>query len=246
MLLINEKVFQPRFGTKEKEEREADTIDEENPVIIAGFGNFGSIIGRLLRANNVGITVLDVDSDNVDLLRKLGLKVFYGNAARVDLLKAAGAENAKLIVLAMNDHQTIIEIVDIVHKHFPHLHIFARATGRTQAYELMDAGVHHVYRETLDTSLRAGIDILRASGFRSYQAYRAMKTFREHDEESIDELRHLRHDRKTYISTARQKIEDLEQLLLSELQDTDEHHDAGWDTESMLEDVKGPDEEKNG
>jgi CPA2 family monovalent cation:H+ antiporter-2/glutathione-regulated potassium-efflux system ancillary protein KefC/glutathione-regulated potassium-efflux system protein KefB len=232
MLLLNEKLLQPRFGTKEKEEKEADTIDEENPVIIAGFGNFGSIIGRLLRANGVGITVLDLDSDKVELLRKLGLKVFYGNAARHDLLHAAGAEQAKLLVLAINDHEQTLEIIHMIKKHFPHLKIFARAAGRTQAYDLMDAGVF-AYRETLDTSLSAGIDILRALGFRSHQAHRATKTFRYHDEESINELRHLRHDSKTYLSLARQRIEDLEQLLLSELGEAEEHHDAGWDTTFM-------------
>lgn len=244
LMLMNEKFLQPRFGTKEKEDKKADSIDEENPVIIAGFGSFGSIIGRLLRANGVGITVLDVDSDKVELLRKLGLKVFYGNAARHDLLHAAGAEKAKLLVLAISEYETVRDIVHIVKKHFPHLHIFARAAGRSQAYELLDAGVNHVYRETLDTSLRAGIDVLRTLGFRSYQAHRATKTFRYHDEESINELRSLRHDRKTYISHARQRIEDLEQLLLSELLEPGEHHDAGWDTTSMREEFGGSSEEK--
>jgi monovalent cation:proton antiporter-2 (CPA2) family protein len=244
LLLINEKLLQPRFGTKEQESEKPDIIDEENPVIIAGFGNFGSIIGRLLRANGVGITVLDVDSDKVELLRKLGLKVFYGNAARHDLLRVAGAENAKLLVLAINDYEKIFEIIQIVKKHFPHLIIFARAAGRTQAYELLDAGVKHVYRETFDTSLRAGIDTLRSLGFRSYHAHRVTKTFRYHDEDSINELRHLRHDKKTYISHARQRIEDLEQLLLSELRDKGEHHDAGWDTSSMREEFGPRSEEK--
>lgn len=244
LLLVNEKLVQPRFGTKEEEGGEADSIDEVNPVIIAGFGSFGSIIGRLLRANGVGITVLDVDSDKVELLRKLGLKVFYGNAARRDLLHAAGAEKAKLLVLAMDDYKKILEIVHITKKHFPHLRIFARAAGRSQAYELLDAGVDHVYRETLDTSLRAGVDVLRDLGFRSHQAHRAMKTFRYHDEESVNTLRHLRHDHKTYISQARQRIEDLEQLLLSELRDAEEHHDTGWDTSTMREESGGSGEKE--
>jgi voltage-gated potassium channel Kch len=190
--------------------------------------------------------VLELESDNVELLRKLGLKVFYGDASRYDLLHAAGAEKAKVLILAVNDHEKIIGIVHIVKKHFPHLSIFARASGRAQAYELLDNGVDHVYRETLDTSLRTGIDVLRTLGFRSYQAHRATKTFRHHDEESIDALRHLRHDRKTYIGQARQRIEDLEQLLLSELQDVGEHHDAGWDTTSMRKEFGGTGKEKKG
>ncbi len=235
LLLINEKLIQPRVGTKKDEGREADTIEEKNPVIIAGFGSFGSIIGRLLRANGVGITVLEIDSDKVDLLRKLGLKVFYGDASRYDLLHSAGAERTKLLILAIDDHEKMLGIVHTIKKHFPHLKIFARASGRTEAYELLDAGVTHVYRETLDTSLRAGADALRVLGFRAYQAYRASKILRYHDEQSISELRHLRHDKKGYITQARQRIEDLEQMLLSELKDEGEHLDAGWDTASMRE-----------
>ncbi len=245
MLLLNDKFLQPRFGTKEKENGEADAIDEENPVIIAGFGNFGSTIGRLLKANGVGITVLDLDSDKVELLRKLGLKVFYGDASRHDLLHSAGAEKAKLLVLAINDHERILEIIHITKKHVPHLHIFARASGRSQAYELLDAGVDHAYRETLDTSLRAGIDVLHELGFRSYQSHRATKTFRYHDEESINELRQLRHDDKSYLSYARERIEDLEQILLSELGEAEEHYDAGWDTTSMREEFGGTVKEKD-
>ena len=101
LMLLNEKLIQPRFGTRETA-REVDEIHEENPVIIAGFGRFGHIVGRLLLANGVGTTVLDVDSDQADMLRKLGLKVFYGDAGRFDLLRAAGADKAKDIV----DEQT--------------------------------------------------------------------------------------------------------------------------------------------
>jgi len=245
LLIIYEKLLEPRFGTKEKQTGKADSIDEENQAIIVGFGNFGSIIGRLLRANGVGITVLEHDSDNVELLRKLGLKVFYGDASRNDLLHAAGAEKAKVLILAIDEHEKIIEIVHISKKHFPHLLIFARVSGRTQTYELLDLGVHYVYRETLDTSLRLGVDVLRNLGFRSYQAHRAMKTFRNHEVESINELRHLRHHRKEYIGLARQKIEDLEQLLLSEMRDPQEHYDVGWEITSMIEDSGGK-KKKNG
>ncbi|UCD34901.1 MAG: cation:proton antiporter [Nitrospiraceae bacterium] len=235
IMLVNEKGIQPRFGTKERETGDADSIDEENPVLIAGFGNFGSIVGRLLRANGVGITVLELDSDKVELLRKLGLKVFYGDASRHDLLHSAGADRAKVLILSLSDMEKAREVVHMVKKHFPHLSIFSRAAGRTEAYELLDAGVHHVFRESLDTALRTGFDVLRFLGFRSYQAIRAMRTFRHHDEESVSALRHLRHDRTEYISNARQRIADLEELLLSELREAGEHPDAGWDTTSMIE-----------
>lgn len=240
LMLLNEKLIQPRVGVKERDAKEADAIDEKNPVIISGFGSFGSIIGRMLRANGVGVTVLEIDSDKVDLLRKLGLKVFYGDASRYDLLHSAGADKAKLIILAIDDHEKMLGMVNTIKKHFPHLNILARASDRTAAYELLDAGVNHVYRETLDTSLRVGIDALRALGFRAYQAQRASKTFGYHDEKSIFELSHLRHDKKGYITQARQRIEDLEQLLLSELKGEEEHLDAGWDTTSMREEFNKP------
>ncbi len=234
--VLYDKFIRPKIGTKEDQSKEADAIDERNPVIIAGFGSFGSVIGRLLRANGVAITVLEMDSDKVELLRNLGLKVFYGDASRYDLLHSAGADDAKLLILTINDHEKMLEIINTVKRRFPKLKVLARAAGRTEAYELLGAGIKHVYLESLDTSLRIGVDALRELGFRAYQAHRASKTFRYHDERSIIELSHLRHDKKGYITQARQRIEDLEELLLSELKEEGEHLDVGWDTATMRED----------
>ncbi|MDH3974273.1 MAG: monovalent cation:proton antiporter-2 (CPA2) family protein [Deltaproteobacteria bacterium] len=243
-LIVNDKLIQPRFGTHEKEEIEADSIDEENQVIIAGFGNFGSIVGRLLRANDIGITVLEHDSDRVELLRKLGLKVFFGDASRKDLLHSAGAEKARILILAFNDHGKTIDIVHMVKKHYPHLTIFTRSSGRTEVFELLDEGVHHVYRETFDTSLKVGIDALTSLGFRAYQAQRAARTFRHHDVDATEVLRHVHHDKKTFITLARQRIEDLEQLMLSDLKDAEEHPDTGWDTTYVMKEFGEKNQEK--
>ncbi|MCL7966050.1 MAG: monovalent cation:proton antiporter-2 (CPA2) family protein [marine benthic group bacterium] len=238
LMMINEKLIQPRFGTREKVEREPDAMDEEGEVIIAGFGRFGSIVGRLLRANGIEPTVLEFDSDRVEVLRKLGLPVFYGDASRKDLLEAAGAERARLLVVATEEHEQIIRIVETARKHFPNLTILARAAGRPEAYELRDLGVEHVYRETLDTSLRTGIDALRLLGRRGHQAHRAARTFRKHDEASVRELGAMRNDRKAYFSAARERIQALEELLLLEVEGPTEDRDAGWDTESLREDVR--------
>ncbi len=235
LMMINEKLIQPRFGTREIVEREPDAMDEEGEVIIAGFGRFGSIVGRLLRANGIEPTVLEFDSDRVEVLRKLGLPVFYGDASRKDLLEAAGAGTARLLVVATEEHEQIIRIVETVQKHFPHLTILARAAGRPEAYELLDLGVDHVYRETLDTSLRTGIDALRLLGRRGHQAHRAARTFRKHDEASVRELGTMRDDRKAYFSAARERIQALEELLLSEVEGPTEDRDAGWDTDSLWE-----------
>jgi monovalent cation:proton antiporter-2 (CPA2) family protein len=240
LMLLNEHLVQPRIGTREKDEREPDAIDEENPVIIAGFGSFGGTVGRLLRANGVGTTVLEYDSDRVELLRRLGLKVFYGDACRADLLKAAGADQARLLVLALDTHEKRMELVETVRKHFPHLVLLARAGNRRQAYDLLNTGVEHVYREKLDSGLRTGIDALRLLGRRAYQAFRAANKFRAHDEAAVRELAAMRHDQKLYLHTARQRIGDLETLLLSDLEDTSEIRDMGWDTETLREEYRGP------
>jgi voltage-gated potassium channel Kch len=230
-------LVQPWVGTREQEERETDTVEEENPVLIAGFGSFGSIVGRLLRANGIGTTVFDVDSDRVDVLRKLGLKVFYGDASRNDLLRAAGAEQAKLLVLAIDDQEKALQLVETCRRHYPQLTILARARNRSDAYELYEAGVEHVIREKLDGSLRLGVEALRILGRRAYQARRAAYTFRQHDETAVRELLSMRHDKKLYMDAARQSIRDLEDLLLSDLEEADTVRDAGWDTESLREDI---------
>ena len=239
MLLLNEKLIQPRTGTRSRPLKEPDAIDEDNPVIIAGFGRFGNIVGRLLAANGIESTVLEDDPDHVEVLRKLGFKVFYGDASRGDLLHAAGAQRAKLLVLAIDDQEKILQLVETAGKHFPNLKILARANGRPEAYELLDAGVEHVYRETFDTSLRLAVDALGMLGVRRFHAHRSARTFRRHDEKSVEELAAMRHDRKAYISTARQRIRDLEQILLAELQIEGESRDAGWDTDSLRDEFRG-------
>ncbi|UCH26516.1 MAG: cation:proton antiporter, partial [Trueperaceae bacterium] len=208
LMRLNERFIQPYLGTREREERAADEIREENLVIVAGFGKFGHIVGRLLMANGIGTTVLDIDSDRVDLLRRLGLKVYYGDASRHDLLAAAGADKAKVIVLALDTPEKTLGLVHTIRKHFPHLTILARAEDRHDAYELLNEGVEHIYRETLDTSLRMGADVLRLLGFRAYQAQRSVQTFLRHDEEAVRELAVMSEDRAAYINVARQRIAD--------------------------------------
>lgn len=238
-MLFNTKVLQPRIGARERQTRKADTVDQDNPVIIAGFGRFGHIVGRLLLANGIEATVLDVDSDHVELLRRIGLKVFYGDASRPDLLMAAGAARARLLVLAIDDPERTLSIVHSAKKHFPNLTILARAHGRSQAYELVDAGVDHVYRETLDSSLRLGIDAMRLMGFRSHQALRAARKFRRLDEDSVRELGSMRHDRRAYLNRAREMIRDLESTLRADLAAVDHERDSAWDTDSMRRESDG-------
>jgi voltage-gated potassium channel Kch len=238
LMLANERLIQPRFGTRAVSHRAADAVESERPVIIAGFGDFGATAGRLLRANGIATTVLDNDSDRVDLLRKLGLRVYYGDASRHDLLDAAGAAQAKLLIIALGSAEKTLDLVHTAQKHYPQLTILARAFEWDDAHDLLDAGVQYVYRETLDTSLRLGTDALHLLGFRAYQAHRAAQTFLRHDEESLRELTKRRSEQQVYLSAARQRIEDLEQLLLADLNEGGKDRDTGWDAESLREEAK--------
>jgi monovalent cation:H+ antiporter-2, CPA2 family len=236
ILLLNDKLILPRVGTVEKSERQADEIDEKNPVIIAGFGHFGSTVGRFLRANKIGATYLDLDSDRVDVLRKMGFKVFYGDASRHDLLHAAGASEAKIIVIAIDHAEKRMEMIQTVKKHFPNLHILVRASNRYDAYDQMNAGMLHVYRETIDTSVRLGVDAMTILGFRKYTAQRMARTFLKHDEDNLKRLASIRNPEE-YINTARQYIEELELVIQADGTGSS-LFDAGWDAETLREEVR--------
>lgn len=218
IMLIHERILQPRLNAKMKEvEREPDTIEEKNPVIIAGFGHFGNIVGRFLRAHNIKITILDTNSERVELLRKMGVKVYYGDASRHDLLMAAGAAEAKLIIIALEPSEKRLEMIETIKKHFPNLRMFVRARNRYDAYDLMNAGMLHVYRETMDTSLRLGVDIMKMLGHREISAMRAARKFFKHDETNLKTLASIR-DTEEYISTARTYMEELEQMLRMDME----------------------------
>ena len=240
LLLLNERVLQPRFGTRREEKRAADVIeDEHSPVVIVGFGAFGATVGRLLEANGVQPTVLDWDSDRVDLLRSLGLEVYYGDATRHDLLYTAGAGQARILVVALDSPEKTLEVVRLARKHFPHLTIVARAFDWFDAQDLHVAGVDRVYRESLDTALRVGADALNALGFRAYQAHRSAQKFLHHDEASIRELAAQRtDDRASHLSATRRRIQELEEMLLADLQAPDVDRDRGWDPDTLREEAR--------
>jgi len=238
LLLLNERVIQPRFGKCETApQREPDAINEKNPVIIAGFGHFGNTVGRFLRAHGIGTTILDVDSERVEFLRKMGIKVYYGDASRHDLLAMAGASDAKLIIIALEPPEKRLELIETIKKHFPNLRMLVRAQNRYDAYDQMNAGMLHVYRETIDTSLRVGVDAMKFLGHRTYSAQRAARTFFKYDEANLKKLAAIQ-DKDEYIITARGDIEELERLLQADRQDKDIERDTGWDEENLIADVR--------
>ncbi len=242
LFLFNERVVQPRFARRAGPAREADTIDasaHDHPVIIAGFGRFGHIVGRLLRANHIGTTVLDLDGDHVEIVRRLGIKVFYGDATRLDLLHAAGAAKAKAIVIALDQEDKAVALVELVQKHFPHLKIFARATGRVHAYEFQRRGVTSFYRETLGSSLDLGTDLLRTLGLRAHQAHRAAQAFKRHDEQALRDLAQYWDDDEAYFRHARNGIEAFERMFESDAKSGRPAGDPGWDPPPPADSSRG-------
>lgn len=240
ILLLNEKVLQPMFGTKlAADEREADGIDEQHSVIIAGFGHFGNTVGRFLRAHNIKTTVLDNDADRVELLRRMGFKVYYGDASRHDLLEAAGAAKAKLILIAIDSPEKRLEMIETIKKHFPQLRMLVRSENRYDTYDLMNAGMLHVYRETIDTSLRMGVDAMRFLGHRTYTAKRAARAFLKMDEANLKKLAAIQ-DMDEYIVTARGDMEEMERMLQADNQNLLASEDKSWDDEGLIADANKP------
>lgn len=233
LVLFNEKFILPRIGTLEKNVKDPDVFEEKNKVIIAGFSHFGSTVGRFLRANGVNATILEFDSDRVDLLRKMGFKVFYGDVTRADLLESAGAHEASILVSAINNPEINYRLIETVKKHFPHLELMVRAKNRSDAYELIDMKVDQIYREHLDTSVRLGKDVLIKLGFRSHTVHRLAQRFIKYDEDALKELAKHKDKKKTYISNVRQTIEMQEELLASERLRRFSINDHAWDAEPM-------------
>ncbi len=235
LMLVLDRWILPRVGTLRHPEKPADRVEDKHEVIIAGFSHFGSTLGRFLRANGIEATILDHDSDRVDLLRKMSFKVYYGDVTRADLLEAAGAEHAKILISAIDDPETNLLLVQSAQKHFPHLQLMIRAKNRYDAFELMEMDVPHIYREHLDCSIRMGKDVLVKLGFRAHTVSRLGHQFMQYDEAGLHELVKVKHDQQTYISTVRQHIQMQEELLLAELNRKFTLNDHAWDSEVMKE-----------
>lgn len=232
LLVVNDRILQPRFAIRTGTERLPDTIEpHEHPVILAGFGRFGHIVGRLLRANGFGVTVLDNDPDQVETLAKFGIKSYYGDASRLDLLAAAGAERAKLFICAVDNPERSLQIIDLVQHKFPHLQILARATSRAHAYQLIRRGVHRFQRDTLGSAIDLGVDALQTLGFHAHRAVRAGQIFRRHEEISLREMAtHYGTNEARYISVARQHMQNLEKVLQGDRRNPEQKTADAWDS----------------
>jgi voltage-gated potassium channel Kch len=213
LMLVYQRVLAARIDAAAP--READAIEEQQPVIIAGFGRFGQVVARVLQGLGVGTTVVDHDPNQIELVRSFGNKAYYGDARRADLLAAAGAGAAKLLIVAVDDAEAAFEIAQRARERYPALPVIARARSRSDAFEYVALGVPAL-RETFGSALDAAEAALIQLGWGALAARRVVRRFRRHDEDMLLRQAPHRGEVKKLIALTQQGREDLMQLLRSE------------------------------
>jgi glutathione-regulated potassium-efflux system ancillary protein KefC len=228
LLIAYDRLIAPRY--RERKPRQADAIEtNDDHVIIAGFGRFGQIVGRLLTVNRIKLTVLDHDPDQIELVRRFGSKVFYGDVTRIDLLHAAGAAHARALVVAIDDIDDSLKLVEAVRQAFPTLKIMARARNVTHYYDLLDRGVTVIQRETFESALLLGRDVLCELGFGAYRARQAANKFRKMNIDNLHKVYPFYKDQEQFLSMAKQAREELETMFSLDAQGVENERKNGWD-----------------
>lgn len=202
---------------KEVQPKKYDEVKDESPeVIIAGFGRFGQMFGRILRSQQIPFVAIDHDADQIELVRKFGNKVYYGDVSRLELLHAAGTAKAKYFILAIDDQEQSLKTAKLLVEHFPNVKIFARARNRGHVFDYFDLGVEKVKRETIDSSLSLVADLLKEMGLEKEKANLLVQKFSEHDEIMLREQYKVRDDDKSFVSLSQQSQAQLQEILKNE------------------------------
>jgi glutathione-regulated potassium-efflux system ancillary protein KefC len=220
----------PRLATAGRAARPAEIAEpQQAPIIIAGFGRYGQIVGRLLNANGLSATVLDHDADQVETVRRFGWPVFYGDATRLDLLRTAGAGTARVLVLAIDDIDQSVAVARLAREHFPQLQIVARARNVTHYYRLHELGVELIERETLDSALMSARSVLELMGWQRHTARNQALRFRQHSIELMQRMAPHFGDEKKLIALSKQGREQLEAQWAAERAEQRQRHTReGW------------------
>ncbi|MBU1175216.1 MAG: monovalent cation:proton antiporter-2 (CPA2) family protein [Alphaproteobacteria bacterium] len=232
LLLAFERFVAPRLSPAKSEADLPDIDGHAEKVLVLGYGRFGQIIARLLHAQGFETTLIDHDPAKGALLGRFGWKVFYGDVGRLDLLRAAGAEDARLIVVTIKDREKSIEICRMIQRHFPKARIYARAYDRVHAYELMDLGVDGFERETFRSSLALAAKVLVGLGYSAHGAQRVAKSFEWHDTELLESSRALRNDDEAYVSYINEARETLHSVMRVEREEQEQVEAASWPAEA--------------
>lgn len=216
LFVLNEKLLKPWLDGRQQPV--FDRIDEPgNPVIIAGFGRVGQIIGRMLRIKHIPFTALEISQTRVDFVRKFGGKLYYGDASRIDLLRAAHIEQARIFVLAVDDVEASLKIAATVKTHFPKLEIYARARNRHHAHMLMDLGVKVFVREVYFSTLRLAEEVLCGMGLDREEVVASVEKFRAYDEAALIRQHAIYHDEGRLIQSVKEAAEDLQGLFEADI-----------------------------
>ncbi|EKO25578.1 monovalent cation:proton antiporter-2 (CPA2) family protein [Leptospira interrogans] len=204
---------------KEDQNIKEDTIEEQNRVIVAGFGRFGQIIARMLFVHKIGFTALEHNPDQVNLARKFGYKIYYGDASKLSLLRSAGAEHADLFILAIQDIDVSVKIAELTKKNFPNLTIIARARNREHVFKLMELGIQIIRRDTFASALELAGETLSQLGFIDSEVEKKVKKFRAHDELTLKGQFQIRGDEKEFIQFSKNSMRQLEDAFEADRQE---------------------------
>jgi monovalent cation:proton antiporter-2 (CPA2) family protein len=215
LFLIYEK-FSQKTWSKAKADAE-NTIDSSNPVIIAGFGRFGTTVARILHANSIGTTILDNDPNQIEAVRKFGFKAYYGDISRLDLLEAAGAKTAKLLVVTVDEMQVAQDTIQKVKQHFPNLKLFVRCKTSSDYFNFKSLGVEFLVRDTFACALDMGGAILKNLGFTALESTRIIKHFRNHDDKFLDDSFHFYKQEEHMIGLSKKASFELERTLKNDI-----------------------------
>ncbi|WP_395703942.1 glutathione-regulated potassium-efflux system protein KefC [Aquabacterium sp.] len=230
LLVLSDRWLVPRLAAQGPKLQMAELSEPQHtPVIIAGFGRYGQIVGRLLSANALSATVLEHSAEQVEAIRRFGWEVFYGDATRLDLLRTAGAAQAKVFVIAIDDIDQSVEVAKLVRQHFPQLTIVARARNVGHYYQLRQLGITLIERETFDSALMSARSVLEALGWQPHSARTQALRFRAHNIELVDQMAPHLGDEQKLIALAKAGRQQLEQLWAQERADAAaQRNRQGW------------------
>lgn len=238
LLIFNEKAIRPILSRGQNKPEYDKVLEPENQVIIAGFGRFGLVIGRLLIANNYKVTIIDSNPTNVEILRKFGFKLYYGDVTRPQVLEQAGINYAKLMILSMAEYDDALKVADYLKKNYPKVQILARAKDIYHAFEFFKRNVKTVQLEVFDSANDLGREALIKLGFTKYEAYRAARTFKHHEKQVIIDLyEHWKEDENRFIEESRRFSEQLSDILQAEKEYSNHESDSAWEVDSIRKEV---------
>ena len=229
LLVLLDKFVLPRYSRNHGPQLEEISEQQDAKVLICGFGRYGQIVGRMLMSQGLRVTVLDHDADTVEGLRQFGFRVFYGDATRLDLLRTAGAGTAKAIVVAVDDIEQSLEIVDLVKENFPQARIIARARNVTHLFQLRDRGVTDVEREVFESSLRSARATLEALGWPAHEARESTMRFRQRNIKLSDEIYPHYKDRAKLIAANKAGRQQFEEQMAREREERQRRSGRDWD-----------------